>query len=114
MLLRTPDVKAVPMSGTDMMRQAAGMLLFDARTKKAWLYSVNLPACPNGTTYQVWAMYEKPLSIGLFSVGSGETSHLFVNPVPNFKNAKRFSVSLEPTGGRSEPSGPLYLVSQTP
>jgi hypothetical protein len=114
MLLRTPDVKAIPMSGTDMLRHAAGMLLFDARTKKVWLYSVNLPACPNGTTYQVWAMYEKPLSIGLFSVGGGETSHLFVNPVPNFNNAKKFSVSLEPTGGRSEPSGPLYLVSQTP
>lgn len=112
MLLGAPDVKAVPMTGTDMTRQAAGMFLFDARTKKAWLYSVNLPACPDGMTYQVWAMFEKPLSIGMFHVGGGETSHLFANPLPNFKHAKKFVVSLEPDGGHSEPSGPLYLVSQ--
>lgn len=113
LLLRAPDVTAVSMTGTDMMRQAAGMLLFDARTKKAWLYSMNLPACPDGMTYQVWAMYEKPLSVGMFHVSSGETSHLFANPLPNFKHAKKFVVSLEPNGGRSEPSGPLYLVGQS-
>ncbi|MBH0185895.1 MAG: hypothetical protein HP477_10925 [Nitrospira sp.] len=113
-LLRTPDVKAIPMAGTTMAKPASGMLLFDARTKKAWLYSVNLPACPDGATYQVWAIYEKPLSAGIFQVGSGETSHLFVTPLPNFNNAKKFVVSLEPAGGRSELSGPIYLSDQLP
>jgi hypothetical protein len=114
LLLRTPDVKAIPMAGTTMAKPAAGMLLFDARTKKAWLYAVNLPACPDGATYQVWAIYEKPLSVGIFQVGSGETSHLFVTPLPNFKNAKKFVISLEPSGGRSELSGPVYLSTQLP
>jgi len=114
LLLRTPDVKAIPMAGTTMAEPAAGMLLFDARTKKAWLYAVNLPACPDGATYQVWAIYEKPLSVGIFQIGSGETSHLFVTPLPNFKNAKKFVVSLEPAGGRSELSGPVYLSTQLP
>lgn len=114
LLLRTPDIKTIPMAGTTMAKPAAGMLLFDARTKKAWLYAVNLPACPNGATYQVWAIYEKPLSVGIFQVGNGETSHLFVTPLPNFKNAKKFVVSLEPTGGRSELSGPVYLSTQLP
>lgn len=113
-LLRTPDVKAIPMAGTTTAKPASGMLLFDTRTKKAWLYSVNLPASPDGATYQVWAIYEKPLSVGIFQVSSGETSHLFVTPLPNFNNAKKFIVSLEPTGGHSEPSGPLYLSSQLP
>lgn len=114
LLLRTPDVKAIPMAGTTMAEPAAGLLLFDARTKKAWLYAVNLPACPDGATYQVWAIYEKPLNVGIFQVGSGETSHLFVTPLPNFKNAKKFVVSLEPAGGRSELSGPVYLSTQLP
>jgi hypothetical protein len=114
LLLRTPDVKAIPMAGTTMAEPAAGLLLFDARTKKAWLYAVNLPACPDGATYQVWAIYEKPLSVGIFQVGSEETSHLFVTPLPNFKNAKKFVVSLEPAGGRSELSGPVYLSTQLP
>ncbi|MBH0195876.1 MAG: hypothetical protein HP494_09860, partial [Nitrospira sp.] len=114
LLLRTPDVKAISMAGTTMAPPASGMFLFDAQTKKAWLYSVNLPACPDGATYQVWAIYEKPLSVGMFQVGNGETSHLFATPLPNFTNAKKFIVSLEPTGGRAEPSGPLYLSSQLP
>jgi hypothetical protein len=113
-LLRTPNVKAIAMAGTTMANQAAGMLLFDARTKKAWLYSINLPACPDGATYQVWALYEKPVSVGLFCMDHGETSNLFVTPLPNFNKAKKFIVSLEPIGGRSELSGPQYLVSQLP
>lgn len=114
LLLRAPDVKGIPMTGTTMAEPAAGMLLFDARTKKAWLYSVNLPACPDGATYQVWAIYEKPVSVGIFQVSSGETSHLFVTPLPNFKHAKKFVVSLEPAGGRSELSGPVYLSTHLP
>jgi anti-sigma-K factor RskA len=89
------------------------MLLYDARAQKVWLYSVNLPECPNGTTYQLWAIYEKPVSVGMFHMDSGETTHLFVKSVPNVMRAKKFAVSLEPPGGRPEPTGPLYLVSQS-
>jgi hypothetical protein len=110
-LLRTPDVKAVSMTGTDLAKQAAGMLLYDARTQKAWLYSVNLPECPNGTTYQLWAIHEKPVSVGMFHMDSGETAHLLVKSLPDFMNAKKFAVSLEPPGGRPQPTGPYYLVS---
>lgn len=112
-LLRTPDVKAVSLAGTDMAKQAAGMLLYDARTQKVWLYSVNLPECPNGMTYQLWAIHEKPVSVGMFHMDSGETAHLLVKSLPNFMSAKKFAVSLEPPGGRPQPTGPLYLVSQS-
>lgn len=112
-LLRTPDVKAVSLAGTDMAKHASGVLLYDARTQKVWLYSVNLPECPNGTTYQLWAIREKPVSVGMFHLDSGQTAHLLVKPLPNFAIAKKFAVSLEPPGGRPQPTGPLYLVSQS-
>jgi hypothetical protein len=112
-LLRTPDVKAVSLAGTDMAKQAAGVLLYDARTQKVWLYSVNLPECPNGTAYQLWAIHEKPISVGMFHMDRGETSHLLVKQLPTFMSAKKFSVSLELLGGRFQPTGPLYLVSQS-
>ena len=60
-LLRIPNVKAVSLTGSDMAKRAAGFLLYDSRTHKVWLYSVNLPECPAGTTYQLWAIYDKPL-----------------------------------------------------
>ncbi len=112
-LLRIPNVTAISLAGTDMAKRAAGLLLYDSRTRKVWFYSVNLPECPNGTTYQLWAIHEKPVSIGMFHMDGGTTAHLLVKQLPAFTGAKKFAVSLEPPGGRSQPTGPLYLVSQS-
>lgn len=112
-LLRIPNVTAVSLTGSDMAKRAAGFLLYDARTQKVWLYSVNLPECPNGMTYQLWAIHDKPVSIGTFHMDTGETAHLLVKKVPSFMDAKTFSVSLEPSGGRPQPTGPMYLLSRS-
>ena len=112
-LLRIPNVKAVSLTGSDMAKRAAGFLLYDARTQKLWLYSVNLPENPTGTTYQLWAIHDKPMSIGTFQINTGETAHLLVKKVASFTNAKTFAVSLEPSGGRPQPTGPIYLLSRS-
>lgn len=112
-LLRIPDVKAVSLTGSDMAKRAAGFLLYDSRTQKIWLYSVNLPECPTGTTYQLWAIHDKPVSIGTFHMDTGETAHLLVKKAPSFTAAKTFAVSLEPSGGRQQPTGPMYLLSRS-
>ena len=112
-LLRSPTVKVVSLTGSDMAKQAIGFLLYDARTQNAWLYAVNLPECPAGTTYQLWGVYDKPMSVGTFRTNTGETTHLLVKKVPGFTDAKTFAVSLEPSGGRPQPTGPMYLVSRS-
>ncbi len=112
-LLRIPNAKTVSLSGSDMAKQAAGFLLYDRRSQKAWLYSINLPESPAGTTYQLWAIYDKPVSIGTFNIDTGKTAHLLVKKVPSFADAKTFAVSLEPSGGRPQPTGPIYLLSQS-
>jgi anti-sigma-K factor RskA len=111
-LLRTPAIKAVALAGTEMSRHASGTLFYDDLSKRAWFYALNLPANSNGTTYQLWAMYEKPSPIGVFRIGTGTTSQMFAKPLPTFMSAKKFAVSLEPIGGSPEPTGPLYLLSQ--
>ncbi len=112
-LLRIPNVKAVSLTGSELAKRAAGFLLYDSRTQKFWLYSVNLPECPAGTTYQLWAIHDKPMSIGTFQLDTGETAHLLVKKVVGFTNAKTFAVSLEPSGGRPQPTGPMYLLSRS-
>ena len=112
-LLRIPNVKAVSLTGSDMAKQAAGFLLYDSQTKKVWLYSVNLPENPTGTTYQLWAIRDKPVSVGTFHLDTGETAHLLMRTVPSFTDAKTFAVSLEPSGGRPQPTGPIYLLSRS-
>jgi hypothetical protein len=111
-LLRRPDAKVVTLTGSDIARGATAVLLYNPGTQKIWLYSANLPECPRGTAYQLWAMDQRPVSIGTFHYGAGETAHLLVKRLPEFEKASKFAVSLEPTGGRPQPSGPLYLVSR--
>ena len=111
-LLRTPAIKAVALAGTEMRRDASGTLFYDSKTKRVWFYALNLPANPDGTAYQLWAMHEKPTPVGVFQIGTGATSHIFAKPFPTFASAKKFAVSLEPSGGSPEPTGPLYLLSQ--
>jgi hypothetical protein len=112
-LLRLSNIRAMSLAGSDLAKQAAGILLYDAQTQKVWLYTVNLPECPNGTTYQLWAMQEKPVSLGTFHMEAGETTHLLVNRLQDFARAKTFAVSLEPSGGRPKPTGAVYLASQS-
>jgi anti-sigma-K factor RskA len=113
MLLRIPNVKAVSLTGSNMAKRAAGFLLYDARTQNVWLYSMNLPESLTGTTYQLWAIHDKPVSIGTFQMAAGETAHLLAKKVLSFADAKTFAVSLEPSGGRPQPSGPIYLLSRS-
>jgi len=112
-LLRQPDAKVVTLAGSDIAKRASAVLLFNPTTQKVWLYSANLPECPRGTAYQLWAIDQKPVSGGTFHMDAGETAHLLVKRLPEFEKAKKFAVSLEPVGGRPQPSGPIYLFGQT-
>jgi anti-sigma-K factor RskA len=112
-LLRQPDAKVVTLAGSDIAKRASAVLLFNPTTQKVWLYSTNLPECPRGTAYQLWAIDQKPVSGGTFHMDAGETAHLLVKRLPEFEKAKKFAVSLEPAGGRLQPSGPIYLYGQT-
>jgi anti-sigma-K factor RskA len=112
-LLRIPNAKVVSLTGSDLAKRATGVLLYDSRTQKVWLYSVNLPECPAGTSYQLWAIRDKPISIGTFQMDTGETAHLLVKKVLGFTDAKTFAVSLEPSGGRPQPTGQMYLLSRS-
>lgn len=112
-LLRQPDAKVVTLSGSDMAKQASALLLYNPTTQKIWLYSAHLPECPRGTAYQLWAIDQRPVSVGTFHMDAGETSHLLVKRLPEFAKAKKFAVSLEPVGGRPQPTGPIYLIGQS-
>lgn len=111
-LLRRPDAKVVSMAASDMGKGASGVLLYNPVTQKVWLYSANLPECPSGTAYQLWAIDQKPVSVGTFHIDAGEMAHLMVKRLPEFEKVRKFAVSLEPVGGRSQLSGPIYLIGQ--
>ncbi len=111
-LLRIPTVKVVSLSGSEMAKGAGGLLLYDPDTKKAWLYAFNLPPLPGGKTYQLWAIEQKPVSAGTFTTDAGQKGRLLIKHLPDFSRIHQFAVSLEPEGGRPQPTGAIYLVGQ--
>lgn len=111
-LLRLPGVKVASLAGSDMARNAGAVVLFDPESNKAWLYAYNLPLLPAGKVYQLWAIDDKPVSAGTFSPDAGQKGRLMVKNLPDLSHAKKFAVSLEPAGGRPEPTGAIYLVGQ--
>ena len=52
------------------------------------------------------------MSDGTFSTDTGHKSRLLVRNLPDPSRLHRFAVSLEPEGGRPQPTGALYLVGQ--
>ncbi|TAJ07054.1 MAG: hypothetical protein EPO61_13825 [Nitrospirae bacterium] len=110
--LRSPNVKAVSLAGSAMAKSAGALLLYDPDTKKAFLYAFNLPALPAGKTYQLWAIVDKPVSAGIFSTDTGHKSRFIIRSMPDPTTITKFAVSLEPEGGRPQPTGEIYLLGQ--
>ncbi len=111
-LLRLPGVKVASLTGAEMAKSAGAVVLFDPGTGKAWLYAYNLPLLPVGKVYQLWVIDDKPVSAGTFFLDVGQKGRLMVKNLPDLSHAKKFAVSVEPAGGRPQPTGAIYLVGQ--
>jgi len=120
--LRSPHVKVIALYGLEMAKSAGAFLLFDPESKKALLYGFNMPPLPHGKTYQLWAILDKPISAGIlttdhisagiFGTDTGHKSRLVIRRIPELAHITKFAVSLEPEGGRPQPTGAVYLVGQ--
>lgn len=111
-LFKNPSSKVVSLAGSDMAKSAGAFLLFDPSTKKAWLYAYNLPALPSGKVYQLWAIDDKPVSAGVFGLDTGLKARMLIRNMTEFSRMKKFAVTVEPDGGRPEPTGAIYLIGQ--
>ncbi|MBS0172294.1 MAG: anti-sigma factor [Nitrospira sp.] len=111
-LFKNPTSKVVSLSGSEIAKSAGAFLLFDPATKKAWLYAFNLPALPSGKVYQLWAIDDKPVSAGVFALDAGQKARMLIKHMGEFPKMKKFAVTVEPDGGRPEPTGAIYLIGQ--
>jgi len=107
--LRRSNVRVVSLSGSDEAKSATGILLFDPSSKQAFLYAYNMPPLPAGNVYQLWAIVDKPISAGTFGTEPGNKSRFFIQRIPELTRTKKFAVTMEPEGGRPQPSGPILL-----
>jgi hypothetical protein len=110
--LRSPITKVVSLAGSEEAKSAGGLLIFDPETKKGFFYAFNMPSLPSGKTYQLWAMADVPISVGIFGTDIGNKSRVVIRHFPQLTRVEKFAVSMEPDGGRPQPTGPVYLSGQ--
>ena len=111
-IVRNPTNKVVKMTGLPVAPQATAIVYWDSTAGRTYIDPATLPVPPAGKQYQLWAIADgKPVDAGVFDVNEQEKG---IQPVKAVKNAQLFAVTLEPTGGVSQPnaSSVMYVAGK--
>ncbi len=102
------DTVRVPLNPSREARGATATVLYNARLGKI-LYNDTLSSPPTDKSYQLWLVPAdgNPISAGVMPTGMNV--HILTT-VPAGTQAKAFAVTIEPTGGSPQPTGPKVLV----
>jgi len=105
------DTLAVTLAPSSDLPGTKGRVLYNARLGLV-LYNGMLPAPPADKTYQLWLVPTSgdPVSAGVFSPTANGSGSMVVTPLPPGIAAKAFAVTLEPAGGRPQPTGPKVQI----
>jgi anti-sigma-K factor RskA len=112
-IYRDPVYKVLKLKGTDKAPSAAMTIAWNTVNKKIILdmKSMKLPEHGTGHQYQLWALVGgKPIDLGVFdSDGQADTSG--VKEMKAIAAADAFAVTIEPTGGSTNPTITEMVVS---
>jgi anti-sigma-K factor RskA len=109
-VLTAPDMARVDLVGEEPARAATGRAYW-SRSQGLVFTASNLPALPQGRTYQLWVVTAgAPVSAGLLRPDqAGNVSTIFQTP-PDLPQPLAMAVTVEPEGGVPSPTGPRYLI----
>jgi anti-sigma-K factor RskA len=110
LLNATDTVKVTLVSGTA-HAVPEGRAFYNPR-KGLLFYASNLPVLTADRTYQLWIVPTagSPISAGVFQVDAAGNGQVMLPALPANVAAKAFAVTLEPSGGVPQPTGPKVLV----
>jgi anti-sigma-K factor RskA len=108
-MLQSANVRVLSLASTDAAKSAGGLILYDPERGRAFLYAFNMPVLQRGKVYQLWAITTKPVSAGTFSADTGRKSRYIARSLPAKSGITKFAVSVEPEGGKPQPTGAIYL-----
>jgi anti-sigma-K factor RskA len=115
-ILQAERVEMISLAGVVPGAGMYGKVIWDPVKRNALLQTSNLPAEPPGVQYQLWILKEKKYySVGIFDVTAEKPNTLTMMslPVGDTKEIEEFSVTAEPKGGSSQPTGVMRLRTVT-
>jgi hypothetical protein len=111
-ILAAPNVQSVSLAGMGTSHSAVGRTYIDATARKAVFYAANLPALGPDKSYQLWYLdaEDEKTSAGVFDVDAqGKAALVIDQPLP-LEKIQGWVVTVEPRGGRPQPTGPIALA----
>ncbi|HEY6320505.1 MAG TPA: anti-sigma factor [Thermoanaerobaculia bacterium] len=111
-ILAAPGVQSVRLAGMGTSHAAAGRTYVDAADRRAVFYASGLPALGPDKTYQLWYLDDQdhPTSAGVFEVDAHGKAALVVDQSLPVERIQAWAVTIEPRGGRPQPTGPMALA----
>lgn len=111
-LINTPGSRVSELRGSDPGLSATAKLAYD-RNGRAILMARKLPEVPQGKAYQLWFIVgTKPPVPGKTFVPDSGGNAVLKDEIPREAiDANVFAITVEPAGGSSAPSSPIYLRS---
>lgn len=108
-ILRNKDAEKIILKGTLISPQSFAAVYYDSLHLKAYLDILQLPQAPQDKQYQLWAIVKgKPVDLGVFDIEKGDAK---IKSIDLSQVPEAFAVTLEPAGGKAEPSlDQLYLI----
>ena len=109
-LMAAKDTVTVALASQPGMPKGAVHVMYNAKMGMLMCDGWVEPA-PKDKSYQLWLvpMDGKPISAGVLNAPSGPIDHWMMK-LPQGVAAKAFAVTLEPSGGMPQPTGPMVLV----
>jgi anti-sigma-K factor RskA len=109
--LAAPETITVKLAGTEDAAGASGVVKYNSRTGLV-VYMAQLPPLPAEKVYQMWLVPTNgaPISAGIFIPPPDGRPRVLSAEVPGDTEPKAFAVTIEPTGGVAQPTGPKVLL----
>lgn len=98
-IVSNPSFKQIALAGQAFMPQAKAIVYFNPQEGKVYINTAQLPQIESNKQYQLWAIVDgKPVDLGVLEK---DTSFQLMK---NIKNPAAFAITLEPLGGKPEPT----------
>jgi len=111
-LVTSPNVVITELRATDAGGNATAKIAFD-RSGHAILRASKLPRIPSGKAYQLWFIVgnNPPIPGKTFVPDNNGQGELKEQLSSDTLNSATFAITVEPAGGSTTPTSPIYLYS---
>ncbi len=104
----------VALHGLEAAPGAAAKIFWMKNTGEVYVDASNLPDCPPGKQYQLWAIVDgKPVDGGMIKPVKNRSAGKFsIQKMKSFGKAEAFAITLETEGGNPTPKGDMYVMGK--